>query len=64
MPDIQPALRLCSCGSGQPRRALHDAYGIFCAFICDACEPRKQRGFDPSIFDVRIYPTDDSIDAE
>jgi hypothetical protein len=64
MPDIQPTLRPCSCGSGQPRRALHDAHGIFLAFICDACAPRKRRGFDLCIFDVRIYPTDDPIDAE
>ena len=64
MPDIQPALRLCSCGSGQPHRALHDAHGIFCAFIRGACEPRKRRVFDPCNFDVRIYPADDPIDAE
>ena len=64
MPDIQPALRLCSCRSDQPRRALHDAHGIFCAFICDACEPRKRRGFDLRIFDVRTYPNDEPTDAE
>lgn len=64
MPDIQPALRLCSCGSGQPCRALHDVHSIFCAFVCDACEPRKRRSFDPRIFDARSYPTDEPIDAE
>ena len=64
MPDIQPTLRLRSCGSGQPRRVLHDAHGIFCAFVCDACALRKRRGFDRCIFDVRIYSTDDPIDAE
>ena len=64
MPDIQQVPRLCSCGSGNPRRALHDAHGIFCDFICDACEPRKRRVFDPRIFDARTYPTDETIDAE
>jgi hypothetical protein len=64
MPDIQHVPRLCFCGFGQPRRALHDAHGIFCAFICDTCEPRKRRVFDSRIFDLRTYPTDETIDAE
>jgi hypothetical protein len=64
MPDIQQVPRLCSCGSGNPRRAMHDAHGIFCAFFCDACEPHKRRNFDPRIFDAHAYPTDEPIDAE
>ena len=64
MPDIQQVPRLCSCGSGNPRRALHDAHGIFCAFICDACEPRKRSVFDSRNFDLRTYTTDETIDAE
>jgi hypothetical protein len=41
----------CSCGSGDPRRALVDAAGIFCTFVCDACEEAKRDEFDPRIFD-------------
>jgi hypothetical protein len=64
VPEIQSASRPCSCGSGNPRRAMHDALGILCTFVCDACEPRKRRHFDPRIFDARTYPTEDHIDAE
>jgi len=41
----------CPCGSGHPRRELVDAAGIFCAFVCDACEGAKRAGFNPRIFD-------------
>jgi hypothetical protein len=64
MPDIQPAPRLCSCGSGRRRRAKHDAHGIFCAFVCNASEPRKRRSFDRRIFNARAYPTEEPIDTE
>ena len=54
-------LRLCTCGSGHVRRELRDAHGIFCAFICDACEPRKRAVYHPRIFDAAIYPTDEPV---
>jgi hypothetical protein len=31
-------MKLCPCGSGEPRRELVDARGIFCTFVCDKCE--------------------------
>jgi hypothetical protein len=40
----------CPCGSGEPRRDLIDARGIFCQFACDACEEEKSKEFRPEIF--------------
>lgn len=44
--------KLCHCGSGEYRRELKDAAGIFCTFVCDKCEREKRQHFDPAIFDV------------
>lgn len=44
-------MKLCPCGSGQPRRELKDAAGIFCTFVCDKCERAKREQFNPAIFD-------------
>ena len=62
-PDFH-ARRACRCGSGLPRRDLKDAHGIFCAFVCDACEHDKRAEFDPAIFDLRTYPPDEPIDSD
>jgi hypothetical protein len=43
-------MKLCPCGSGQPRRDLKDAAGIFCTFVCDRCERAKRAKFNPTIF--------------
>ena len=59
-----PILRLCACGSGQPRRDLRDAHGIFCNFVCDACEARKRTAYDPRIFNAATYPADEAIDND
>jgi len=40
----------CSCGSRMPRRELKDAAGIFCTFVCDACEAKKKKAFKSYIF--------------
>ena len=52
----------CPCGSGETRRDLIDACGIFCAFVCDACEEEKRKEFRPEIFtdltDVSIEEKD------
>ncbi|MES2295370.1 MAG: hypothetical protein V4527_18890 [Pseudomonadota bacterium] len=42
----------CPCGSNHPRYELRDAAGIFCAFVCVACEAEKRRHYDPSIFEA------------
>lgn len=44
-------MKSCPCGSGLPRRDLVDAAGIFCTFICDACEMAKRKKYKPEIFD-------------
>ena len=42
---------MSNCGSGEPRRELKDARGIFCTFVCDKCEEEKRSHFRPDIFD-------------
>ena len=56
-----PILRLCTCGSGQLRRDLRDVRGIFCTFVCDACEPRRRAVYDPLIFDTATTPTGEPV---
>lgn len=56
--------RSCSCGSGLPRRALVDARGIFCAFVCDACEPRRRAEFRADIFTDSNYWADEPIEPD
>ena len=55
---------LCACGSGQWRRELKDARGIFCTFVCDKCERRKRREFRAEIFSDPAYETDEPIEPE
>lgn len=43
-------MKLCPCGSGELRRELRDAAGIFCQFVCDRCEAEKRSVFNPRIF--------------
>lgn len=47
-------MKLCPCGSGEYRRDLKDAAGIFCTFVCDKCEDAKRAKFNPAIFDGRL----------
>ena len=51
----------CRCGSGKPKRELKDARGIFCTFVCDACEERKRSQFNAEIFSG-LYEADEPID--
>lgn len=46
-----PSPKPCRCGSGLDRHELHDAAGIFCAFVCEKCEPAKRATFKAAIFD-------------
>lgn len=39
------------------RRELRDARGIFCCFVCDACEAAKRQRFRPEIFTDADYDT-------
>lgn len=63
-PFATPLRKPCPCGSGEPRRELKDAHGIFCAFVCDTCEARRRATFSPAIFDPRTYPQDEPIDSD
>ena len=58
------AMKLCHCGSGEPRRELVDARGIFCTFVCDKCEKAKRAGFRPDIFHDSDYWTDEPVEEE
>jgi hypothetical protein len=55
---------ICSCGSGRPRRALHDARGIFCTYVCDRCEAARRREFRADVMSDPNYPADEPIEAE
>ena len=57
-------MKLCPCGSGEPRRELKDAAGIFCTFVCDKCERAKRAKFNPAIFDgdSRYAMTGEEVD--
>jgi hypothetical protein len=44
-------MKLCNCGSGLERFALNDAAGIFCGYVCEACEEKTRSKFNPAIFD-------------
>ena len=57
-------MKTCTCGSGEPRRELVDARGIFCTFVCDQCEDRKRATYRPDIFTDSDYPADERIDEE
>jgi hypothetical protein len=57
-------MKLCPCGSSQSRRELKDARGIFCTFVCNACERRKRHSFRADIFTDPNYQTDEAIDEE
>ena len=48
--SLFPVSKPCPCGSGEYRRDLTDAAGIFCGFVCDACEAEKRARFNPAIF--------------
>ena len=54
--------KTCPCGSGEPREAQFDGYGIFLTYTCPRCERAKLARFRPDIFER--YETDEVIDDE
>jgi len=54
--------RACSCGSGLPRYDLTDARGIFCCYVCDACERDRMKSYLPEIFTDPSYDVGDAIE--
>lgn len=64
-PRFAPSGRCtCPCGSGLKRRELIDARGIFCAFVCDACEGDTRSHYRPDIFTDPHYPASEPITDE
>lgn len=55
---------LCPCGSGLPKEALYDARGIFCCYICDACEKEKRSRYRPEVLTDPEYVCDEPIDED
>lgn len=51
----------CTCGSNLIRSSLYDARGIFCCYICDACEDKKKATYRPEIFTDSQYECDERI---
>lgn len=54
--------KICNCGSNKPRRALTDARGIFCTYVCDNCEQEKQSHYRPDVFSDANYWADEPIE--
>jgi hypothetical protein len=57
-------VKLCPCGSGEARRELVDARGIFCTFVCDQCERHRRQEFRPEIFEDPAYHADEPIEED
>ena len=53
----------CPCGSGEWTEAVHDARGIFIAYVCSVCRVEKLRGYRPEIFTDHNYWHDEPIEA-
>lgn len=53
----------CHCGSGLHKRPLHDARGIFCAYVCSKCEDATRAKYRPEIFTNSSYWTDEPVEA-
>ena len=57
-------MRTCPCGSGEARRDLIDARGIFCTFVCDKCEATRRQEFRADIFTDPVYWADEPIEED
>lgn len=53
--------RKCMCGSGLEKWPLYDASGTFCTYVCDKCEGRRRREFDPRIFSQWYDPREPDV---
>ncbi len=51
------------CPPGQ-RRPLHDARGIFCAYVCDGCEQRRREEFRAEIFTDPNYECCEPVEED
>lgn len=51
------------CTHPNGRWPLNDAYGIFCAYVCDACEDEVRSRYRPEIFSG-AYEADEPIEDD
>lgn len=56
--------RPCACHAHLPRRPLHDARGIFCAYVCDGCEDDKRAQYRDDVFNDPDYWHDEPIEGD
>ena len=54
----------CACGSGEYSEAVHDARGIFVAYVCSKCHKDKLSGYRKDIFTDPRYWADETIEPE
>jgi hypothetical protein len=54
----------CPCGSGQSRFDLTDARGIFCCYVCDACEDEKRKRYRPDVLTDPNYEASEPIEED
>ena len=57
-------MRECHCGSGEFREAVHDARGIFVAYVCSECRESKLSGYRRDIFTDPGYECDEPIEED
>jgi hypothetical protein len=53
---------LCPCGSGLPRTAREDGYGIFLCYTCKKCDKAKMAKYRSDI--MEHYDADEPIEPE
>lgn len=56
--------KACGCHAHLSRRPLHDARGIFCAYVCDGCETEVRARYRPDIFTDPAYWADEEIEGD
>ena len=56
--------RPCPCGSGEPSSPLIDARGIFCSYVCEACEEEVKSRYRPEVFEDASYACDEPIEED
>lgn len=54
----------CPCGSGEPSYPLEDARGIFCSYVCEACEEEVKGRYRPEIFEDSYYECQEPIEED
>ena len=56
--------KMCPCGSGNERYELNDARGIFCCYVCDACEEEQRAKYREDVLEDPNYECDEPIEED